>query len=143
MPGSACPCTKRPDCGPVEDEVMRWPAVDIGEWEELRQCPTCGATWLAAWPEESESPPILCRPRPKAARRLRDLDRAATMRPYCLARLEDQLGALKEHKAACRKVNCTRHRVGGSTYCIEHLIAERFGKELARLGDPHPSPPSK
>jgi hypothetical protein len=140
MDSGACPCTKRPDFAPVEnDDVMRWLAVDIGEWEELRQCPSCGATWLAVWPEESQSPPILCRPRPQGARRLRDLDRATTMRPYCLARIEEQLGAIKERTAGCRKVNCPRHRLAGSTYCLEHLIAERFGKELARLSDGRPA----
>jgi len=132
----ACPCTKRADFATIEDdEVMRWLAIDIGEWEELRQCPECGATWLAVWPEESESPPVLCRPRPEASRKLRDLDHAATMRPYCLARLEEQLGEIKERQANCRKVNCPRHRLAGTTYCLEHLIAERFGKELAQLGD--------
>lgn len=133
---AACACTRRPDFAPIEDdEVMRWLAIDIGEWEELRQCPECGASWLAVWPEESESPPVLCRPKPQESRRLRDLDHAATMRPYCLARLEEQLGELKERNASCRKVNCGRRRLAGATYCLEHLIAERFGKELARLGD--------
>jgi hypothetical protein len=136
MPNSlACACAKRPDFAPIEDdEVMRWFAVDIGEWEELRQCPECGATWLAVWPEEGESPPVLCRPKPEGTRKLRELDHAATMRPYCLARLEEQLGEIKERNTNCRKVNCHRHRLAGSTYCLEHLIAERFGKELARLG---------
>ena len=97
MPNSfACACAKRPDFAPIQDdEVMRWLAVDIGEWEELRQCPECGATWLAVWPEESESPPVLCRPKPDGTRRLRDLDHAATMRPYCLARLEELLGEIE------------------------------------------------
>jgi hypothetical protein len=113
---------------------MRWLAIDIGEWEEIRQCPECGAAWLATWPEESEAPPVLCRPKPLGTRKLRDLDHAATLRPYCLARLEEQLGELKERKADCRKVNCSRHRLAGSTYCLEHLIAERFGKDLAKLG---------
>jgi hypothetical protein len=131
-----CACAKRPDFAPIEDdEVMRWLAVDIGEWEEIRQCPECGATWLAVWPEENESPPVLCRPKPQGSRKLRDLDHAATMRPYCLARLEEQLGEIKERNASCRKVNCSRHRLAGTTYCIEHLIAERFGKDLAQLGD--------
>ncbi len=57
------------------------------------------------------------------------------MRPYCLARLEEQLGEIKERNAACLKVNCQRRRLAGTTYCLEHLIAERFGRELARLGD--------
>ena len=132
-----CACSKRPDFAAIEDdEVMRWLAIDIGEWEELRQCPECGATWLAVWPEESESPPVLCRPRPQACRKLREIDHAVTMRPYCLARLEELLGEIKERKASCRKVNCPRHRLAGTTYCIEHLIAERFGKQLAQLGEP-------
>lgn len=58
------------------------------------------------------------------------------MRPYCLARLEEHLGEIKEMKATCRKVNCGRKRLAGSTYCIEHLIAEQFGRHLARLGSP-------
>jgi len=139
MPGTpspACGCTKRPDFATIDDEeVMRWLAIDIGEWEELRQCPNCGSSWLAVWPEESESPPVLCRPKPAAARKLRDLDHAATMRPYCLARLEEQLGEIKERGTNCRKVNCSRRRLAGSNYCVEHLIAERFGRQLARLGD--------
>jgi hypothetical protein len=142
MPTSpACPCSKRPDFAVIEDEdVMRWLAVDIGEWEELRQCPDCGATWLAAWPEENEAPPILCRPKPQGARRLRDLDHASTMRPYCLVRLEEQLGEIKERNASCRKVNCGRRRLAGANYCLEHQIAERFGRELAKLGDTQVTP---
>ena len=66
---------------------MRWPVLEVAEWEELRQCPGCGAPWVAVWPEEIEAPPILCRPHPADARRLKDLDRASTMRAYCLARL--------------------------------------------------------
>jgi hypothetical protein len=132
----ACACTKRPDFAIIDDDdVMRWLAIDIGEWEELRQCPECGATWLAVWPEESESPPILCRPMPQGSRKLRELDHPSTMRAYCLARLEEQLGEIKERKANCRKVDCARHRVAGTTYCLEHLIAERFGKQLAKLGE--------
>src|SRR5512147_897912 len=103
---SACGCGNRPDWAPIADDaVMRWPAIDIGEWEELRQCPDCAATWLASWPEEGEGPPILCRPRPSGTRKLRDLDHATTMRPYCLARLEDHLGEIKERKGPCRKVD--------------------------------------
>jgi hypothetical protein len=145
MPNSlACACTKRPDFAPIEDDdVMRWLAVDIGDWEELRQCPECGAAWLAVWPEESESPPVLCRPKPDGTRRLRDLDHAATMRPYCLARLEEQLGEIKERNAVCLKVNCHRRRIAGTTYCLEHLIAERFGRELANLGDSHETAPPR
>ena len=136
-PSAGCSCGKRPDWATIEDDsVMRWQAIDIAEWEELRQCPDCSTTWLAVWPEESESPPILCRPRPGGARKLRDIDHPATMRAFCMARIEGQLGEIKERKASCRKVNCPRHRLAGTTYCIEHLIAERFGKQLAQLGDP-------
>ena len=133
-PSADCSCGQRPDWATIEDDsVMRWQAVDIAEWEELRQCPDCGATWYVVWPEESESPPILCRPRPLGARKLRDIDRASTMRSYCMHRLEEQLGEIKERKASCRKVNCNRNRLAGTTYCLEHLIAERFGRHLARL----------
>ena len=136
-PSTSCSCGERPDWATIEDDsVMRWQAVDIAEWEELRQCPDCGATWLAVWPEESESPPILCRPRPVGVRKLRDIDHPTTMRAYCMARLEDQLGEIKERKTSCRKVNCNRHRLAGTTYCLEHLIAERFGRDLARLAVP-------
>jgi hypothetical protein len=142
---AGCLCAVRPDWALIEDDaVMRWPAIDIGEWEELRQCPDCGATWLAYWPEEGESPPILCRPRPVGSRKLRDLDYPGTLRPYCLAKLEGQLGELKERKALCRRVDCGRNRLAGSTYCLEHLIAEQFGRHLARLatadGTPRPQP---
>ena len=133
-PSATCTCGKRPDWAVIEDDaVMRWQAIDIAEWEELRQCPDCGATWLAAWPEEGESPPILCRPKPDGTRKLRDLDHPATLRAYCLARLEEHFGEIKERKASCRKVNCNRNRLAGSTYCLEHLIAEQFGRHLARL----------
>ncbi len=131
---ASCSCGKRPDWATIEDDsVMRWQAIDIAEWEELRQCPDCGTTWLAIWPEEGESPPILCRPRPLAARKLREIDHPATLRPYCLARIEEQLGEIKERKASCRKINCKRNRLAGTTYCIEHLIAERFGRHLAKI----------
>ncbi len=119
---------------------MRWPAIDIGEWEELRQCPECDRAWLAVWPEEGEGPPILCRVRPAGTRRLRELDRPATLRPYCVARLAEHLGEIKESKASCRKVNCDRRRLLGSSYCVEHLIAEQFGRSLARLDDLTPVP---
>ena len=76
---------------------------------------------------------ILCSPEPSSARRLRDIDRAATLRAYCLARLEEHLGPLSERKLECRKVGCTRKRLDGSSYCIEHLIADRFGRHLAKL----------
>jgi hypothetical protein len=141
-PAASCACASRPDWAPINDDnVMRWPAIDIGEWEELRQCPECSGVWLAVWPEEGEAPPILCRPRPMAARKLRDIDHPTTLRPYCLARLEDHLGEIKERKAPCRKVECRRHRLAGSTYCLEHLIAEQFGRHLARLSvDVTPAP---
>ncbi len=113
---------------------MCWAVLEAGEWEELRQCPDCGRSWLAAWPEETESPPILCRPHPESARRLRDIDHPTTLRKYCLARLEEHLGELSEHKLLCKKVECERKRLRGSGYCLEHLIAERFGRHLARLG---------
>jgi hypothetical protein len=140
---SRCACEDWPDWARIEDDkVMHWQAVDIGEWEELRQCPECGGLWLAVWPEEGESPPILCRPLPPGIKKLRELDRASTLRPYCLARLEDHLGEIKERKASCRKVNCSRKRLSGSGYCLEHIIAEMFGRHLARLGslDETPAP---
>jgi hypothetical protein len=115
---------------------MQWPVIELAEWEELRQCPGCGSHWLAVWPEEVEGGMILCRPQPSAARRLRDIDRAATLRAYCLARLEEHFGELKERKLECRKVGCTRKRLDGSSYCIEHLIADRFGRHLAKLDAP-------
>jgi hypothetical protein len=107
--------------------------VEIAEWEELRECPTCGAWWLSTWPEELDNSPILCRPKPAGARRLRDIDRAATLRDYCLARLEEHLGQLKEEKRPCKKLDCERKRLRGSNYCVEHAIAERFGRQLAKL----------
>jgi hypothetical protein len=134
---ASCSCAVRADWAVIDDDaVMRWSAIDIGEWEELRQCPDCGATWLAYWPEEGESPPILCRPRPAGTRKLRDLDYPSTLRPYCLAKLEEQLGELKERKGTCRRIDCPRNRLAGSTYCLEHLIAEQFGRHLARLAAP-------
>jgi hypothetical protein len=143
-PPVRCSCGSRPDWAVIEDDaVMRWSAIDIEEWEELRQCPDCGATWLAVWPEEGESPPILCRPRPGGTRRLRDLDHPSTLRQYCLARLEERLGEIKERKATCRKLDCPRKRLAGSTYCLEHLIAEHFGRHLARLGTVSDTPPPR
>jgi hypothetical protein len=112
---------------------MRWPVIELAEWEELRQCSGCRRLWLAVWPEEIEGGMILCSPEPPSARRLRDIDRAATLRGYCLARLEEQLGPLRERKLECRKAGCGRRRLGGSNYCVEHLIAERFGRHLARI----------
>ena len=112
---------------------MEWPVVETGDWEELRQCPECGGHWLGAWPEELEGGAILCRPMPPTARRLREIDRVETLRGYCLARLEEHLGELKEAKATCIKVGCERKRVRGTSYCLEHLIAKRFGRHLSRL----------
>jgi hypothetical protein len=133
----ACRCSERPAWARIEDDtVMRWPVAEIAEWEELRHCPSCGRPWLTIWPEETEGVPILCRPQPEDAHRLRDVDRAATLRKYCLARLEEHLGSLKEQKVACRKVECERRRISGSSYCLEHLIADRFGKQLAMLDRP-------
>ncbi len=99
--------------------------------------PGCGRLWLAAWPEEVEGGMILCSPEPTSARRLKDIDRAATLRAYCLARLEEHFGPLRERKLDCRKVGCTRKRIEGANYCVEHVIADRFGRHLARL-DPAP-----
>jgi hypothetical protein len=130
----SCDCGQRPSWTRIEDDsVLRWPVVEIAEWEELRQCPQCGAHWLSTWPEELESTPILCRPQPPEARRLRDIDRAATLRAYCLDRLEDHLGQLKEEKRPCKKFDCERKRLRGSSYCVEHLIAQSFGRHLANL----------
>jgi len=112
---------------------MQWPVVDLAEWEELRQCPGCGALWLAVWPEDIEGGMVLCRPAPFGIRRLRELDRPTTLRGYCLARLEEHYGPLGERKAACRKVGCGRKRLGTTGYCVEHLIADRFGRHLANL----------
>jgi len=112
---------------------MRWTVVETGEWEELRHCPECSRPWLTVWPEETEGVPLLCRPHPDSVRRLRDVDRATTLRKYCLARLEEHFGELKEHKIPCKKVDCERKRIRGSGYCLEHLIAQRFGRHLAKL----------
>ena len=64
---------------------------------------------------------------------LRDIDRASTLRAYCLARLEEHFGELRERKLDCRKVGCGRKRLSVANYCVEHLIAERFGRHLAKL----------
>ncbi len=110
---------------------MRWPVLEIAEWEELRQCPGCTTFWLMTWPEELSAVPILCRPQPRGTRKLKEIDRAATLRAYCLARIEEHLGELKEQKAPCKKTECERRRLTGSNYCLEHLIAQRFGRQLA------------
>jgi hypothetical protein len=132
-----CPCHARPAWARVEDDsVMQWPVIELAEWEELRQCPGCGRLWLAAWPEDVEGGMILCSPEPRSARRLKDIDRAVTLRAYCLARLEEHLGPLRERKLTCRKVGCERKRLEGANYCLEHVIADRFGRHLARLDAP-------
>lgn len=118
---------------------MQWPVVEIGEWEEMRCCADCGQHWLTVWPEETESAPILCRPQPAAARRIREVDHAATLRKYCLSRIEEHVGELKEQKVPCKKVDCERRRLRNSSYCLEHLIAQRFGRHLSRL-DEKPAP---
>ena len=43
---------------------------------------------------------------------------------------------LRERKMECRKAGCGRKRLERSSYCIEHLIADRFGRHLARLDPP-------
>jgi hypothetical protein len=55
------------------------------------------------------------------------------LRAYCLARLEEHFGELRERKLECRKVGCTRKRLFGTNYCVEHAIAQRFGRHLAKL----------
>ncbi len=134
QPEHACDCAARPDWARVHDDrPLLLPVLETAEWEELRQCAECGTPWLLAWPEEIESPPIICRPKPPAARRLRDIDRATTLRGYCLARLEEHFGELKEQKAPCKKADCGRKRLENTTYCIEHVIAQRLGRHLAHL----------
>ncbi len=64
--------------------------------------------------------------------------RAATLRAYCLSRLEDFYGELRERKISCRKVACDRRRLAGTNYCLEHLIAERFGRHLSKLEQTSP-----
>jgi hypothetical protein len=133
----ACPCRSKPAWSRVDDDsVMQWPVVELAEWEELRQCPGCSRFWLAAWPEELEGGMILCTPAPPNARRLRDIDRATTLRAYCLARLQEHFGTLRERKLVCRKAGCDRKRLEGANHCVEHLIADRFGRHLARLDLP-------
>jgi hypothetical protein len=134
VPAPACGCTTRPNWSRIEDEtVLHWPVAEAGDWEELRECPDCGSLWLCAWPEELESNPILCRPIPAGLRRLRELDRIETLRPYCLTRLEEHLGPLKEEKRPCKKLDCERRRIRDTGYCLEHHVAQRFGRQLSRL----------
>ena len=115
---------------------MQWPVVELAEWEELRRCPTCGEVWLAIWPEDVAGGMVLCRPLPQDAKKLRDVDHASTLRGYCLARLEEHLGTLDEKSTRCRKVSCGGKRIAATGYCIEHLIADRFGRHLAKLDSP-------
>jgi hypothetical protein len=129
-----CQCATRPAWARLEDDtVLHWPVAEAGDWEELRECPDCGNLWMCAWPEELESNPILCRPHPAGVRRLRDVNRIETIRPYCLARLEEHIGALKEEKRLCKKVDCEHRRIRDTAYCLEHHIALRFGRQLSRL----------
>jgi hypothetical protein len=131
---NACDCDTKPSWSPLrDDEVLMWPVVETGDWEELRQCPHCERLWMVAWPEELEGGAILCRPRPDSAHRLREVDRPSTLRGYCLARLEEHLGEVKEVKSECVKVGCGRRRIRGTNVCIEHLIAQRFGRHLSAL----------
>jgi hypothetical protein len=129
-----CTCASRPVWARLEDDtVLHWSVTESGEWEELRECPDCGNLWMCAWPEELESTPILCRPLPAGVRRLRDVNRIETLRPYCLTRLEEHIGALKEEKRPCKKLGCEARRIRETAYCLEHHIAQRFGRQLSRL----------
>lgn len=129
-----CACESRPDWAPITDDiVLGWVVVESGDWEELRQCPDCNKFWLQAWPEELEGWAILCRPTPPSASRLRDIDRIETVRGYCVARLSEHLGEIKDEKTKCLKTTCERRRVRGATLCLEHLIAHRFGRQFSRL----------
>ncbi len=112
---------------------MQWPVVELAEWEELRQCPGCDRFWLAAWPEEVEGGMILCSLEPASARRLKEIDRAATLRAYCLARLEEHLGPLRERKMECRKAGCGRKRLERCQLLHRAPDRDRFGRHLARL----------
>jgi hypothetical protein len=132
--GLLCGCSQRPAWARLDDDaVLKWPVVEVGDWEEIRQCPVCSFHWLSTWPEELDGNPILCRPLPADVRRLKDIDRMATLRPYCLARLEEHLGELREEKRPCKKVDCENKRLMGAAYCLEHLIAQRFGRQLSKL----------
>lgn len=131
---SPCRCSERANWARVDDDsVMQWPVAELAEWEELRACPDCGRIWLAVWPEDVDGGMFLCRPVPENARRLRDIDRPSTLRGFCLSRLEEHLGALDETGASCRKVGCEGKRIAATRYCVEHNIAELFGRHLARL----------
>jgi hypothetical protein len=142
-PSTACTCLRRPAWARLEDDsVLHWSVAEAGDWEELRECPECGALWMCAWPEELESNPILCRPLPAGIKRLRDVDRIETLRPYCLTRLEEHIGALREEKRPCKKLDCERRRIRDTPYCLEHHIAQRFGRQLSRLERRDPRDPT-
>ena len=90
---------------------MQWPVVELAEWEELRQCPECGRAWLAVWPEELEGGMILAAPsRPRRTAFATSIA-PRRLRAYCLARLEEHFGELRERKLDCRKVGCERKRL--------------------------------
>ena len=113
-----------------DDTVLHWSVLEAGEWEELRECPDCGALWLSAWPEELEANPILCRPlpdrRPPPARRRPQRDPAPLLPgPPRGAPRRAQRG-----EAPCKKVDCERRRLRDTAYCLEHHIAQRFGRQL-------------
>ena len=139
--GATCTCAERPDWAVIDDDaIMRWPAIDIGEWEELRQCPECERTWLAAWPEEGEGPPILCRVRPAGTRKLRDLDHASTMRQYCLARLAEHLGGDQGKQGQLPKGQL-RPEASGRKHLLRRAPHRReFGRYLAHLDEATPTP---
>ena len=59
-------------------------------------------------------------PHPAESRRLKDVNRMETLRPYCLARLEEHLGQLREEKRPCKKMGCEGKRLMGTSYCLKH-----------------------
>ncbi|GEM_PF-941698 len=132
-PGS-CPCQARPDWARIaNDEPLTWAVLESGDWEELRQCPNCNANWLVSWPEALEGGAILCRPRPLGADRLRLVDRGETLRGYLVSRMEEHLGDLKEDKNRCAIAGCPRRCIRRTQYCLDHLIAQRYGRQLSRV----------
>lgn len=129
-----CACASRPEWAPITDDVvLEWAVVESGDWQEMRQCPQCDRFWLQSWPEELEGWAILCRPIPHTATRLREIDQVETIRGYCITRLAEHLGEVKEEKTKCPKVTCDRRRIRGANLCLEHLIAHRFGRQFSRL----------
>ena len=88
--------------------------------------------WLAAWPEEVEGGMILCSPEPLRRGGSRRSTRAATLRAYCLARLEEHLGRCASGSSTAARPAASA-TAGRANYCLEHLIADRFGRHLARL----------